>query len=445
MADNIKVTPSTDVLAVDVSTQEVGSTHYPNFQQVIIENGVATPVNLSNPIPVSGFPLTAFGDLRTTELSPVFNASFEYTVDNTTLNVNTLVNGGTVTQAEAMAVMTTSTTTGSSALFQSKQHGKYRPGQGGLERFTALFTSSVSGTEQLIGLADEQGGSQAFKNGYIVGYLGSVFGFHRFVNDTVITVAQANWDDPMDGTGASGMTLDQTKLNVFEIQFQYLGAGAITLLIEDDSTGEFVKAHTVLYANKNITPSVFNPNFHHTMWVDNGVTTSNMIVKSSSYGFFVEGKTDLINTHQPQFGTGSREKTSVTTAVPIFTIRNKTIYVSKDNSIDIVLERFSASIEAGSPNNLGELFVIKNGTLGGSPSFSDINTANSVIEIDESATSISGGQTLFGAALAGKNDKESDNIIDLKIILNPGDTLSFVGASANSATIDAATLWKELF
>lgn len=445
MADNIKVTPSTDVLAVDVSTEEVGSTHYPNFQLVTIENGVATPVNLSNPISVSGFPLTAFGDLRTAELSPIFNGSFNYTVDNTDLNDNSLVNGGTVTQAEAMVVMATSATTGSNALFQSKQHGKYRPGQGGLLRFTALFTSGVAGTDQLVGLADDQGSAQPFKNGYMVGYSGTTFAFHRFVNDTSVPVTQANWDDPMDGTGASGMTLDHTKINVFEIQFQYLGAGAITLLIEDDSTGQFVKAHTVLYANKNITPSAFNPNFHHTMWVDNGVTTSNVIVKSSSYGFFVEGKTDLINTHQPQFGTGNREKTTVTTAVPIFTIRNKSNYVSKSNFIDIVLERFSVSIEASSANNLGELIVIKNGTLGGTPSFSDINTTNSVIEIDESATSISGGQNLFGTTLAGKNDKESDNIIELEIILNSGDSLSFVGASANSATINAETLWKELF
>ena len=39
-------------------------------------------------------PFTAFGDMRTAELSPQFQGSFEYTVDNTEINTNTVVNGG---------------------------------------------------------------------------------------------------------------------------------------------------------------------------------------------------------------------------------------------------------------------------------------------------------------------------------------------------------------
>ena len=45
-------------------------------------------------------PLSAFGDLRTAELSPQFQGSFEYTVDNTDLFEQTISNGGTITQAD---------------------------------------------------------------------------------------------------------------------------------------------------------------------------------------------------------------------------------------------------------------------------------------------------------------------------------------------------------
>ena len=273
--------------------------------------------------PTQKLPLTAFGDLRTGEMHPVFQGSFEYTVSNTEINTNTEVNGGTVTQSDAMAVLGTSTTTSSTALFQSKQHAKYRAGLGGNNRFTALFTAPVAGTDQLIGLADMVGSSQPFEDGYMVGYLGTVFGFHRFVNDTVVTIPQSSWDDPMDGSGASGMTIDQTKLNVFQIQFQYLGAGAITLWVESNITGQFVKVHTVVYANSNIVPSVYNPNFRHTIFVDNGGTTSDLILKSGSYAFFIEGKTELTELHQPQFSSGLQEKLTVTSEVAIFTIRNK--------------------------------------------------------------------------------------------------------------------------
>lgn len=400
----------------------------------------------NNPLPVMERSRTAFGEVLVGQLSPQFQGSFEYTVSNTDLNTNTVVNGGTVTQASGMAVVGSSTTTSSTALFQSKQHGKYRAGIGGNDRFTVLLPSFVAATEQYIGLADEIGSSAAFKNGYVIGYDGTVFGFHRFQNDSKITIAQADWDDPLlDGTGTSGMTLDHTKLNVWQIKYQYLGAGKIELSVEDDSTGDFVVAHTVLYANNFTEPSVHNPNFHHTMWVNNGATTSDIVLKSASYGYFVEGKTSFVELHQPENSSGTKEKTGVTAEVAIFTIRNKSTYASKTNFIDIILLSASASIEASSANNLGTVRLVKNATLGGTPSWSDINTSNSVMEIDTSGTTVTGGKELDSIELAGKNDRDRIPLIDYKIILNPGESITMAGSSANSATIRSHVAGRELF
>ncbi len=390
-------------------------------------------------------PITAFGELLVGELHPQFQGSFEYTVDNTDLNTNTVTNGGTVTQANAMAVMGTSTTTASTALFQSKQHAKYRAGLGGLSRFTSLFPSPIAGTEQYIGLMDATGSSQAFLNGYGIGYNGTTFGFQRWSNDTLTTITQANWDDPLDGSGPSGMDITLTNINVWEIRFQYLGAGKILVCVENDSTGNFIVAHTVLYANNFTEPSVYNPNFHHTMWVDNGGTTDNMVMKSASYAYFVEGRTSLIELHQPENGTGLKEKTTVTNEVAVFTIRNKTTYASKTNFIDVIMNSVGASIEASSANNLGAVRIVKNATLGGTPSYADINTTDSVIEIDVAGTTVTGGKVLGIIQLAGKNDKDRIPLLADKIILNPGETLTMAGSSANSATIDANATWKELF
>ena len=390
--------------------------------------------------------LTAFGELLVGQLHPIFQQSFEYTVDNTDLNTNTVVNGGTVTQASGMAVLGTSATTASSALFQSKQHAKYRAGLGGVCRFTGIFTSPVLGTEQYIGIMDESGSSEAFKNGYGVGYNGEDFGFHRWSNDTLTTIKQANWDDPLDGSGLSGMTMAHDKLNIFFVQFQYLGAGGISLWVEDDTFNKPIMVHTIGYANRNTEPSVHNPNFKHTMWVDNKATTSDIVMKNSSYSFFIEGKTDLIELHQPIHSTDVQEKLTVTTKIAIFTIRNKATYVSKTNFIDIVLLGASASIEANAANNLGDILIVKNAAIGGTPSYSDINTANSVVEIDVAGTTVTGGTLIAAGPLAGKNDKLSaDSLILSKIILNPGDTLTLAAESANSATIDAGATWRELF
>ena len=391
------------------------------------------------------FPTTAFGDLRTAELTPQFQGSFEYTVDNTELNTNTLVAGGTITQSGGMAVCSTSTTTASSAKFESKRHAKYRPGLGGVMRFTALFSAPEAATDQYIGLMDTEGSSSAFKNGYCIGYDGTSFGLHRFSNDVKTSVAQSSWDDPMDGTGDSGMTLDQAKLNVFFIQFQYLGAGAIVLWLESQESGELVKAHTIKYANSNTGPSVINPNFHFMICANNKATTTDLIIKSASYGYFIEGLTKYFELHQPQFSSGEQELTGVTTEEAVLTIRNKTSYSSKDNFIDILIENVTGSIEASSANNLGKIRLVRNATLGGTPSYSDIDSTDSVVDMDTSGTTVTGGKEILSSPFAGKNDRFGLNTINYDIILAPGETLTVAASSSNNATVDASMLWKELF
>ena len=390
-------------------------------------------------------PLTAFGEILTAQLSPVFQLTFEYTVDNTELGTIEKLGTGTVTQSDAMCVVSTGVTTGSTAEWESSKNATYKAGMGGVVRFTALFTTGVAGTQQTVGLADVEGSSASHKNGYSVGYNGDAFSFLRWQNDVLFPIPQSSWDDPMDGTGASGMTLDPTKLNVYFIQFQYLGAGAVKLWIENDATGKMVLAHNLLYSNLNTVPSIYNPNFHLMIHALNGVTTSDLIVKSASMAYFIEGETKYTEIQQPQQSTGKRQKTSVTTQVALFTIRNKSTYVTKDNFMDIILENISASIEASSANNLGEITLTKNATLGGTPAWVDINTTDSIVDIDVSGTTVTGGKTIMTINMAGKNDRDIVNLTDFDLILVPGDTLTVSGTSANSATFNASMLWKELF
>ncbi len=388
---------------------------------------------------------TAFGEQLVAQLHPVIQQSFEYTVSNTDLTENTLEAGGTVTHGSGMAIAGTSTTTASTAWMESFRHAKYRAGLGGLMRFTGLYTEGVAATEQMIGLMDGRGSSASFLNGYAIGYVGTEFGVHRWQNDVLTTINLSACDDPLNGTGPSGMVLDPTKLNVFEIRFQYLGSGKIDYAVEDDRTGNFIVFHSVLYANKETTPSVHNPNFHCSLWVDNKGTTSNLVIKTGSWAFFNEGITTFIEMQQPQNSSGLREKTGVTSEVAIFTIRNKALYNSKINFIELFLENITAQIEASAANNLGSVRLVRDATLGGTPSYADINATNSVVDIDVAGTTVTGGKELLVIPLAGKNDSKNQNVTDFRIMLKHGQTLTIAGKSANSATIDAALLWRELF
>ena len=65
--------------------------------------------------------------------------------------------------------------------------------------------------------------------------------------------------DKLDGTGPSGMILDTSKLNVFQIDFRWLGAGVIRYAIEDERTGQLIPFHLEHYVNKNTRSHLSNP------------------------------------------------------------------------------------------------------------------------------------------------------------------------------------------
>ena len=411
-------------------------------QQAPFQKIYASIINDDNSL--TSLPLTAFGDLRTAELTPWIQFSFEYTVSNSELIVPITSGGGTLTQADAMAVANTSDTTSSIARFICRQHVRYRAGLGGLMRFTALFTTGVADTSQWAGLFGSTGSTADFENGYVIGFNGATFGIARFQNDTIFFTALSDCDDPLDGTGTSGHVFDATKLNVFAIQYQYLGAGAVRFFIEDGD-GYFFQFHMIDYAGTSLVPSVYNPNFHIGIYANNKGTTADLTVKTGSMAYFIEGKSNIYEVQQYVQSSGRIQKTAVTTQVALFTIRNKSTYASKSNLISILLERLSLGVEANAVNNLGQFRLVKNATLGGTPSYSDINTNNSLVEIDVDGTTVTGGVEILSGDLAGKNDKVIESMRDYELMLHPGQTMTVTVQSVNSSTFNGSLMWKELF
>lgn len=77
------------------STTQTSSKIQNAYSDVINPSTSENQAAILNKIPVS-----AFGDLRTSELSSIFQGSFEYTVSNTEITETTAVAPATVTQAE---------------------------------------------------------------------------------------------------------------------------------------------------------------------------------------------------------------------------------------------------------------------------------------------------------------------------------------------------------
>lgn len=395
--------------------------------------------------------VTAFGDIRTAEITPVIQLSFDYTVGNTQMTTNTVTGSGAVTQGDAMARIRTGSTTGSIAELRSYHPCKYKAGLGGLVRMTARFTTPTADTSQWALIGDEAGSTADFKNGFAIGYNGLTFGVARFQNDTLFFTPLSSCDDPLDGTGASKMTLVPTNLNVYFIQFQYLGAGAVKFFVENDADteekggGEMFVFNTIEYSNRNLVPSVYNSNFYVRFKANNKATTADLSIYTASCAYFTEGKTRLLELHQPQFSSGTIQKTGVTTEIALFSIRNKSLYASKTNLIPALLERVTVGTVAGAVALIGSWRLVKNATLGGSPSWANISTTDSIVELDTAGTTVTGGRELMSGSLFGDKDRATENAVEYDIILQPGEILTLSVQASLSATFQGSLLWKELF
>jgi hypothetical protein len=66
-----------------------------------------------------------------------------------------------------------------------------------------------------------------------------------------VRIPQSQWNiDRMDGTGASGMTLDLTKMQMFYIDYSWYGAGAIRFGFKNNR-GEVIYCHRIVNNNQN--------------------------------------------------------------------------------------------------------------------------------------------------------------------------------------------------
>jgi hypothetical protein len=113
---------------------------------------------------------TAFGEALVGQLTPVINVDFSYILHPEI--VNTRLNNGSASVDSNRLKLSTGAAANQSAELLSKHTLKYHAGIGAAARFTALFTSGVVGSNQLVGI-----GSAG--DGFFFGFDGADFGVLR--------------------------------------------------------------------------------------------------------------------------------------------------------------------------------------------------------------------------------------------------------------------------
>jgi hypothetical protein len=254
-------------------------------------------------------------------------------------------------------------------------------------------------------------------------------------------IAQADWNkDVMDGTGSSGITLDTTKGNVYQIQYQWLGFGILKFFIENGETGKLVEVHDIQYSNLNTITSFVNPSLPCYMGVINTTNTTDVSITSGSFMAGTQGVKELAGVTYGQHVTASPGTAS---EVPVLSIRNMLIFQGQTNRVDVKLTVLNSSVEHNKPVVMN--FYI-DATLVAA-SWSDIDAASSVVQFDTAATSFTGGTEIFSMALGRTGNDTVELVNKLVGLLAPGQTLTVTAVPESGTThiVGASLNWIEDF
>jgi hypothetical protein len=194
-------------------------------------------------------------------------------------------------------------------------------------------------------------------------------------------VAQADWNgDKLDGSGASGITLDVTKTQIFFIDLEWLGVGTVRCGFVID--GEYIIAHT--FHNANSLSSVYMQTA--ILPVRYEITATGTLAASKTLKQICSTVISEGGYEQKSALTWARQTTATTgvgtSFVPLVSIRLKSA------NINAVVIPNGFSFMPTSASDYFEVSLIKNATLTGA-SYSSLSTN---VEYDIAATAMTGGE-----------------------------------------------------
>lgn len=203
------------------------------------------------------------------------------------------------------------------------------------------------------------------------------------------TYAQAAWNvDPMNGTGPSGLTLDVSKGNIYEIELQWFGVGATRYFVNG------VLVHKVQHANALATVYMRTANLPVQLRVTNTGASASGSLTLVCARVAAQGQTQ--EPHEWAYGVANpTEKVLSVSEAPILSIRPKALYNTIVNRAWLIPHHMTVSTE----DYKISYKLIYGATLTGA-SWTSVD-ARSAAEYDVSATAYTGGELLLRSFIPG--------------------------------------------
>jgi hypothetical protein len=247
--------------------------------------------------------------------------------------------------------------------------------------------------------------------------------------------AQASWN--ITTTPFTGF--DPTKLNVYKIQFGYLGVANILYSIYDPNRGKYVDVHQIEWANANVVTHLGTPNLK-VGWTSASLGSSgtNLTVTGASANISLQGDEVIKNN---TFAAENTVSSVGTTLTNLITIKNRVVYGDRFNLGKV----FPIDVSIDNDHNKAAIIeIFRSADVAGTLNFQYEDQYNSIVTVDKAGTTVTNGTLIKAFTVAAGGDVDIE-LTNLRTELLPDETFVVCAktVSGTSTNITATITWKE--
>lgn len=230
------------------------------------------------------------------------------------------------------------------------------------------------------------------------------------------------------------------NLNIYRIQYGYLGIANILISVYNPNIRRFIDVHQIKWANEHATTHTGNPNFK-VGWASAslGSSGSNLTVIGASAAIMLEGDEVIKNNTFAEKNTVTGVDTTLTN---LLTLKNRIVYGDRFN----LGKFFPLRVSVDNEHNKGLIVEIyRNADVVGVTDFRYKDEYNSIVLSEKQGGAVTGG-TLIDSFIVSATDSEVVDITILDTETLPEDRFTIaartVSGTSTGTTTTTAT-WKE--
>jgi hypothetical protein len=350
-------------------------------------------------VAIGGTNTDAFGRLRVSQPYTLFDSQNRYAADNQ-FDTSTVTGGSTTYLPNESSVrMDVNTASGAEVVRQTFRSFPYQPGKGLLVLATFVMNEAKTNLRQRVGYFGTQNGlyfelNNTTKAFVIRTYVGGS------VDNTTRRVEQSAWNgDKLDGTGASGLTLDLTKPQILWMDFEWLGVGNVRCGFVIN--GQYIVCNTYQTANffgtsVYMTTAILPVRYEIT---NTAATASSSSMKQICSSVVSEGGYEQTSIEHVATMTSATAGSYITTTYkPLVSIR------LASTALGAVVIPYNVNFLPTTTDNY-QIGLFKNGTLTGASYSAVASDAN--VEFDIAATAITGGTLVYSEFLTSRSGRSA--------------------------------------